>query len=320
MRYSARQADELKWVNVVLFLAAVYNVVWGAIAAAMPAEMLARVGLVNSGPVELWQCIGMFVALYGVGYWFASTDPARYWPFILIGLIGKVLGPIGALIAIASGRLPRAFLWVNLTNDFVWWIPFGWSLWVIRQWSLRSGTDTVPLYRRVIGADFNGLTPRIRSFHDSKQPVEVRGVFRVTRGKSVIGNWLTDLSRFPRSHEALPVSLRVEPVGSGERWLRRFGETVVESWQFEAHGFLVERFGPLVLYLQARVVDGALEVTDLRSTFIGVPLPPFLSPRVAARGIDGATGIEVEIRIWCAPLGLLVEYSGTAAFAILDLP
>jgi hypothetical protein len=27
----------------------------------------------------------MFVALYGVGYWFASMDAVRYWPFVLIG-------------------------------------------------------------------------------------------------------------------------------------------------------------------------------------------------------------------------------------------
>ena len=60
----------------------------------------------------------MFVALYGVGYWFASTDPVRYWPFVLIGLLGKVLGPIGAVLAIFSGRLPPAFVWVNVTNDF----------------------------------------------------------------------------------------------------------------------------------------------------------------------------------------------------------
>jgi hypothetical protein len=127
------QTGELKWVRVVLFLAALYNLIWGVLAAAAPLDMLAFVGLPDPRLVEFWQCIGMFVALYGVGYWFAATDPVRYWPFVMIGLAGKLLGPAGAAIAITSGRLPRTFLWVNVTNDFIWWIPFAWSLWVVRR-------------------------------------------------------------------------------------------------------------------------------------------------------------------------------------------
>ena len=60
----------------------------------------------------------------------------------------------------------------------------------------------------------------------------------------------------------------------------------------------------------ASVVAGALVVRDLRSTFLGIPLPPCLTPRVHARGIDADGAIEVAVRIGCAPLGLLVEYGG----------
>ena len=316
--FSRRQTDELKWVSVLLFLAALYNVVWGGIAAIAPVEMLAFVGISSPRYAELWQCIGMFVALYGVGYWFASTDPVRYWPFVLIGLLGKVLGPIGAVFAIFSGRLPPAFAWVNVTNDFVWWAPFVWALWVIHRWNVRMvpvarDEHASSLYHRVIGPAFDDLTPRLRHFHDARQPIEVRGIFNVTRGDTTLGNWLTDRVGVPRSQKELAVSLVVEPTAAGEIWRRSFAGTLIESWQFEAHGFLAERFGPLVIFLQPRVVKGALEITDARSTLLGLPLPPFLTPNVWARGIDNGAGIDIVVRISCSPFGVLVEYKGNVA-------
>jgi small multidrug resistance pump len=315
-----KTTDELKWASFLLFLAAVYNVAWGAAAVAAPREMLATFGVPPEHRVELWRCIGMFVALYGAAYWFASADPIRYWPFVLVGLAGKMLGPLGAILSIASGALPKKFLWVNVTNDFLWWVPFAWILWMVHRRGPRfapagpSGHDA-SLYRRVLGPAFDELAPHIRRFHDAAQRVEVRGAFRVTRGTSPIGNWLTDRSGFPGASESLDVSLVVDPIAGGETWRRTFGDSVVESRQYQAGGCLVERFGPLVIHLQPRVIAGALEVTDIRSTLLGIPLPPFLTPRVHAYGIDreDGNGIEVTVRVGSSPFGLLVAYDGRVA-------
>jgi hypothetical protein len=222
---------------------------------------------------------------------------------------------MGAILAIISSRFPPRFLWVNVTNDFLWWIPFAWVLWAIHRWNLRLASlpiddHTRTLYHRVMGAAFDELTPHLRSFHDAKQPVEVRGVFRVTRGDSKFGNWLIDGAGFPRSHDGLDVSLIVEPTAEYEIWRRSFAGNLIESRQFTAHGFLAERFGPFVIYLQPRAVSGALEITDTRSTLLGLPLPPFLAPQVFARGIDTGPGIDIAVRISCSLFGLLIEYKG----------
>ena len=312
----ASDEDTIKWVSFILFGAAIYNLLWGALAVVAPLEMLRFLGISGEYRTEFWQCIGMFVGLYGVGYWFASVNPVRYWPFVLVGLLGKVLGPAGAIVAVSQGRLPVRFIWVNVTNDFIWWVPFAWILWVVnrRKQHFAMSPPSEPnrsLYRRILGSEFDHLSPRIRAFHDATAPIEVRGTFNSRRGSSTIGNWLTNLSGFPPTSESLDVSLRVEPRSEGEQWHRTFGDFVVESSQCEAHGQLSERFGPLVMYLAPRVVSGALEVTDTRSTFLGIPLPPFLTPRVYAHGIDADGGIRVTVRITCSPFGLLVEYSGT---------
>ncbi|MBI2761531.1 MAG: hypothetical protein HYX51_08915 [Chloroflexi bacterium] len=56
---------------------------------------------------ESWQCLGMVVGVYGAGYLIAATNPLRHWPIVFVGLLGKILGPIGFLNAALSGTLPR---------------------------------------------------------------------------------------------------------------------------------------------------------------------------------------------------------------------
>ena len=51
-------------------------------------------------------------------------DPLRHWPIVLVGLLGKVLGPIGFLHAAVTGTLPWRFGVVNIFNDLIWWVPF----------------------------------------------------------------------------------------------------------------------------------------------------------------------------------------------------
>jgi hypothetical protein len=67
----------------------------------------------------------MVVGVYGLGYAIAARDPVRHWPIVLVGLVGKVLGPVGFLDAAWRGELPWRFGWVILANDLIWWVPFG---------------------------------------------------------------------------------------------------------------------------------------------------------------------------------------------------
>jgi len=298
----------LKWLTLLVFLAGAYNLVWGALVAAMPARTLAWYGITDVGRPEFWQCIGMLVGVYGVGYWLASRNLHRLWPLVLVGLVGKVLGPIGTVVGIASGSLPEQFLWVNVTNDFIWLPGFVWALVHVA----RSEAPTeLTLYQRVLGAKYDRLTPNLRRFHSAHQDIRVEGTFSVTRGPSALGNWLTDLSGFPATAAELPVSLTVSPSPRGETWRRVFGAHTIVSWQEQRAGLFVERFGPLSMYLVADVDDGALIVRDLRSTFLGFPLPPALSPQVDAFGRDDGENIGVRISITNPLLGLLVSYAGT---------
>lgn len=119
------EVTNARWMKVVLALAAAYNLVWGAWVIAFPMMAFDLAGLKQPVYPQIWQCVGMIVGCYGIGYAIAATDPLRWWPLVLVGLLGKLFGPAGFVFAAMEGTLPWRFGWIILTNDLIWWWPFG---------------------------------------------------------------------------------------------------------------------------------------------------------------------------------------------------
>lgn len=113
-----------------LTAAGCYNLAWGFATIAFPQTTLNWLGLsVSPTAAAFWQCIGMIVGVYGLGYLIAAKSPCQHWPIVLVGLLGKLLGPLGFLQAALQGVLPWRMGWTILTNDLLWWIPFSLILW-----------------------------------------------------------------------------------------------------------------------------------------------------------------------------------------------
>ena len=141
MRSSRDFAVFPQWHRTLLKSAAIYNLVWGAFAILFPMTLFRLVGMdpLPNYP-ELWQCIGMIVGVYGIGYWIAASDPVRHWPIVLVGLLGKIFGPIGFLQAVLNDRFPPAMGLTILTNDLIWWIPFAAILWNAKRQNAKMLT------------------------------------------------------------------------------------------------------------------------------------------------------------------------------------
>ena len=122
-------------------LAGFYNIVFGLWAALFPDAFFRLLDLGEPSHPAIWACLGMVVGLYGLVYLqVAFTDPARRrtaltfggrrveydftrW-LIALGLLGKILGPIGFVIAVSSRELPLRMLSLVVFNDLIWWAPF----------------------------------------------------------------------------------------------------------------------------------------------------------------------------------------------------
>jgi peroxiredoxin len=145
-----------RWMSAVLLAAAVYNVVWGALTVLYPAWLFRLTGLPEPSYPFIWQCVGMIVGVYGVGYACAARDAYRHWPIVLVGLLGKIFGPMGYVMGLVRGDVPVEFGVTLPTNDLVWWIPFTLILWGAfrhhagRGLAPRAGPGSIPTPERAL--------------------------------------------------------------------------------------------------------------------------------------------------------------------------
>lgn len=121
---SNRVTNAPGWARGWLVAAGVYNIAWGAAVVIAPLWFFASAGMEPPRYPAIWQCVGMIVGVYGVGYLAASRDAYRHWPIVLVGMLGKIFGPIGFVLAAGRGELPWTFGWVIVFNDLIWWAPF----------------------------------------------------------------------------------------------------------------------------------------------------------------------------------------------------
>lgn len=104
--------------------AGIYNIVWGAIVIIFPDLFFSLADLPIPTYPEIWQCVGMIVGVYGLGYIIAASDPGRHWPIIFVGFLGKIFGPLGFIQSILIGNFNLKFGMTIIFNDMIWWIPF----------------------------------------------------------------------------------------------------------------------------------------------------------------------------------------------------
>ena len=152
--------------------AGIYNLAWGSWIVLWPTALFSLAGIPQPVYLGIWQCVGMIVGVYGIGYAIAANDPFRHWPIILVGFLGKVFGPIGMVwtwLTVASdtaGYLPLRFAaMTNITNDLIWWIPFAVILYGAFKHAnrpanegLMSVTEANQKFRSQLGNTINELS------------------------------------------------------------------------------------------------------------------------------------------------------------------
>lgn len=109
-----------------VFLAAGhYNMAWGLYSVLDPQWFFRFTGLPPLNHPAIFACLGMVIGLYGILYFEVARVPERGWLLAAVGLVGKFLGPIGLALMIVRGVWPPSSIVLCLTNDFIWWLPFG---------------------------------------------------------------------------------------------------------------------------------------------------------------------------------------------------
>jgi len=114
-----------RWHRGVFLAAGLYNLTWGAFSVLDPQWLFRFADMPLQRYPEIFACLGMVIGLYGILYLEVARVPERGWLIAAVGLLGKVLGPIGLVQLIGSGTWPVTTVILCATNDLIWWIPFG---------------------------------------------------------------------------------------------------------------------------------------------------------------------------------------------------
>ena len=182
-----------------------------------------------------------------------------------------------------------------------------------------KGRARAGLYERLVRERWDELHESVRCFHVCGDAgARAEGAFAVRRGTGRAARLLARLLGLPRSGEAVPLRLSIEPLdGGGERWRRTFdGKDFITEQREHAGVLLAERAGPFETIFRLAAEGGALayksECTALRAGRLRLRLPRRLAPRVEAseRARRDGEGVLVSVRVTAPLVGLLIEYEG----------
>jgi hypothetical protein len=179
---------------------------------------------------------------------------------------------------------------------------------------LRTGKlemkASLPLYHRVMAADFDRLPPKVRDMHELAGAGLAEGSATIIRGANPLSRLIARIMGFPPAGADVPVTVRFFERAGHEIWSRRFGDAGFSSELSERGGLLIERFGALRFGFELKGGPEGLGM-HLRRWWLGpAPLPLALGPRGVAREteIDGVFHFDVPIAL--PFVGPIVSYQG----------
>ena len=119
--------------QIVFRAAGIYNLCFGLVSGVDPQWFFRLSGLPLINHPAIFACLGMVVGLYGILYFEVARNPESGGLIAAVGLLGKVLGPIGMAYLILTGSWPLSAMILILGNDLIWWIPFSLYLADVRR-------------------------------------------------------------------------------------------------------------------------------------------------------------------------------------------
>jgi saccharopine dehydrogenase-like NADP-dependent oxidoreductase len=244
-----------------------------------------------------------------------GTLRRRIWTLVAEAGDGPQVPPLPALAALkmlASGEL--AFRGAAPCTGL---IPYERIAAEFEPYRIRVSTriePVDPLFRRVLGDEFQALPPAVQAGHAVAHCLILEGRADVNGPGSRLAGLAARLFGLPKAGRDLPLRVEMRRLADGsETWKRTYPDTIMHSRIFVGPrpGTVEERFGPLTALLAVTAHPSGLtfEVTGAR--LMGLPLPGILAPvSRACEGVDRVGRFTFDVPIWIPLLGRLSHYRG----------
>jgi NAD(P)-dependent dehydrogenase (short-subunit alcohol dehydrogenase family) len=173
----------------------------------------------------------------------------------------------------------------------------------------KQVADYAPLYRRVMGADYDTLPHAVRELHKLIGDKGASGNATVVRGSNPLARLIANLFRFPEAGEhPLHVDFREE--AGVERWTRDFSGRKFFSELSQDGNRVIERFGPMRFHFDLISQSDGLVMAMRKWSVFKLRMPLALAPRSPAREWGEGDHFHFDVPISLPIVGLVVHYRG----------
>ena len=168
----------------------------------------------------------------------------------------------------------------------------------------------LPLYRQVLGADFDRLAPMVRTFHGRQGRAVYSGKTEVQGPQTVGAKLLALLLGTPRQSGKGPIRVELLATPQEEHWTHIFFGSTMASTLSVIDGKLVEHLGAAKLCFTLAAEDGNLRMGLAGMSFLGIPCPRWLMPRIVAEESEQLGRFCFNVEAHVPLVGRVVSYRG----------
>jgi peroxiredoxin len=203
-----------RWTKSVLAAAGLLHLAWALYVLLAPLDLFHRAGFPEPNYPEMVQELGLLAGVFGLGCLIAAANAFRYWPLVLMALLGNLGVLAGVVSAFLNGHAPATALWLGLLNNGLW-IP---SFAAILVLAYRSTLD----HRRTVAPEVVKMAFRTRTQHqvtldELSRLSPVLLVFLRHAGCTFCREALSDLAQARPSIEAEGARLVLVHMGTDEQ-------------------------------------------------------------------------------------------------------
>ncbi len=172
-----------------------------------------------------------------------------------------------------------------------------------------------PLFRQILGAEFDRLAPQLQALHLAADQGHWAGEAEVSRGNGLFSKWIAGFFGFPPAGSAVAVKVGFTKEKDGsEVWVRQFAKARFQSHLRAGHGrkqhLVLERFGLITVALALVHREGKLYFNPRSWQFMGIPLPRFLLPSGGSFEQERDGRFHFDIVLAAPLIGPIVSYKG----------
>lgn len=122
-----------KRLNAMLFISAVYFIIWGTLVLVFPRAMDSLLVETANTNLIFWDLIAVVTVILGLGLLVAAFDPYRNWLIMFVNLLFHLAVIIGYSVGWSKGVFSNTFLPFLFFNHLIWLVPLGLGLYALSQ-------------------------------------------------------------------------------------------------------------------------------------------------------------------------------------------